>query len=207
MPSAHLVSALPNTALIVIDVQQVPQQEIHAELGEEHNRPPCCLPRQKLSVLHVHHINTKNKDSLFYEATRPTNVLPFDYVAPAAGELVLRKYDKSSGFGAHLISDGTTSLQDVLAAQGVRTVILVGISSAHCVSSTARSAGDRGLDVIVVADGTATHAVSAVDCAGTKGDSKDGSVWCGETVHAVSMAHLDGELADVVTTAEVLKCL
>jgi nicotinamidase-related amidase len=128
-----------------------------------------------------------------------------DYVAPIDGEYVLRKYDKSSGFGALLVSDGTTSLADLLGAQGIKTVILVGISSPHCVSSTARSAGDRGFSVIVVGDATATYAAGVVDFGGSKGDSEGGTSWAAETVHGVAMAHLEGELADVVTTAELLK--
>lgn len=120
---------------------------------------------------------------------------------------MLRKYDKSSGFGAYLVADGTTSLADVLAARGITTVILVGLSSPHCVSSTARSAGDRGLSVLVVGDATATYAAGVVDFGGAKGDSQEGSLWSAETVHGVAMAHLEGEVADVVTTAQVLNCV
>jgi nicotinamidase-related amidase len=231
-PSAHLVSGLPSTTLIVIDVQQgVDSNVVSVEylliLPDEAFNDPYYLNRERstpnlepnitsllaafraqgLPIIHIHHVNTKNDSSLWYEATRPTGVLPMEYVAPKDDELVLRKYSKSSAFGAFLVSDGTTSLSEVLDARGIKTVILVGISSAHCVNSTARSASDLGLSVVVVGDATATHASDAVDFGGTKGDGRDGISWGAETAHAVSMAQLQGEFADVVTTTEVLKYL
>ncbi|KAJ6569338.1 Isochorismatase-like protein [Mycena capillaripes] len=211
-PSTHLVSALPNTSLVVIDVQQAffdPSYRNRSTPNLEANITSllAAFREKSLPIVHIHHVNTKNENSLFYEKTRAGNVLPIDYVAPKEGEHVLRKYDKSSGFGAFLVSDGTTSLSDLLTTHGIKTVILVGISSPHCVSSTARSAGDRGFSVIVVGDGTATHAAEVVDFGGTKGDTEDGKLWSAETVHAVAMAHMNGELAEVVTTAEVLKHL
>ncbi|KAF8218002.1 Isochorismatase-like protein [Mycena galopus ATCC 62051] len=134
-------------------------------------------------------------------------VLPQDYVKPQEDEPVLRKYDKSSAFGAHLVSDGTTSLKDVLDAQGIKTVILVGLSSPHCVSSSARSGFDLGMSVVVVGDACATYEAGVADYSGAaQGDVKDGKGWSAETVHGVAMAHLDGgDLAHVVGTAEVLK--
>ncbi|KAF7345534.1 Cysteine hydrolase [Mycena venus] len=212
--SAHLASGLPNTALVVIDVQQAFLEPHY--LKRERSTPKletniagllATFRANKLPIFHIHHVNTKNENSFFYEKTRPTNVLPMDFVAPNDGEPVLRKYDKSSGFGAFLVSDGTTDLSDVLNAQGIKTLILVGISSPHCVGSTARSAGDRGFSVIVIGDATATYAAGVVEFGGSKGDSEDGNSWGAETVHGVAMAHLQGELADVVTTAEVLRHL
>ncbi|KAJ7171172.1 Isochorismatase-like protein [Mycena filopes] len=212
MSSSNLLTpALPHTALVVIDVQQSFLDPRYRGRRSTPNLEAnitsllTAFRAHNLPILHVHHINTKNPDSLYYEKTRPNNVRPQDFVKPAAGEAVLRKYDKSSGFGAVLVSG--EPLEDVLRAQGINTVILVGISSAHCVSSTARSAGDRGFGVVVVADGTATHAVEAVDFGdgAMKGDGEGGKEWTAETLHAVAMANLNRELADVVQTAEVLK--
>jgi len=139
----------------------------------------------------------------------PEGMLPQDYVTPHAGEPVLRKYDQSSAFGAQLVSDRTTSLKDVLEAQGIKTVILVGQSSPHCVSSTARSAFDLGLSVVVAGDACATYATAGIpEFPGVaKGDIKEGKACSAELVHGVAMAHLDGDIADVVGTPEVLKFL
>lgn len=131
-------------------------------------------------------------------ATRPDYVHPQAGVTPVDDEPALRKYDLSPGFGARVGGTGA-SLADVLAAAGIRTVVQVGISSEHCISPTTRSARDRGLDVVVVADASATHAAAFGD---TAGDSGGGKMWSAETVHRVSIAQLKDEFADVVTTAE-----
>ncbi|KAJ7474769.1 Isochorismatase-like protein [Mycena latifolia] len=219
MSSTYLVSGLPQTALIVIDVQQafLDAYFLKRERSTPNMKPNiiallAAFRTKGLPVIHIHHIDTEKLDpkgeSQWNEKTHPEGVLPQDYVAPQAGEPVLRKYDKSSGFGAHLVTDGTTGLKDVLDAQGIKTIILVGQSSPHCVSSTARAGFDLGLSVVVVGDACATYAAGIPDFSGaTPGDSKEGKAWSAETVHGVAMAHLDGDLADVVGIAEVLKCL
>ncbi|KAJ7708322.1 nicotinamidase-like amidase [Mycena rosella] len=219
MASAYLASGLPQTALIVIDVQQafIDPSFLKRERSTPNMKPNiiallAAFRAKRLLVIHIHHIDTAKFDpkgeSLWNESTHPEGVLPQDYVAPEAGEPVLRKYDRSSGFGAHLVADGATGLKDVLDAQGIKTLILVGQSSAHCVSSTARSGFDLGFSVVVVGDACATYAAGIPDFSGAvQGDSKEGKAWSAETVHGVAMAHLDGDLADVVGTDDVLKCL
>ncbi|KAJ7474842.1 Isochorismatase-like protein [Mycena latifolia] len=205
--SPLLIPGLPSTALIVIDVQQAFHDPSYVGRRSTPNLEGnltsllAAFRAKRLPVIHVLHVNTKNTESLWYEATRPDNVRPQACVAPVDGEPVLRKYNLSSGFGARV--DGTgESLADVLAAAGVKTVILVGISSAHCVNSTARSAADHGLGVVMVSDATATHAVDVVEFGGAAGDAGGGKMWSAETFHAVALAQLEGEFADVVTTAE-----
>ncbi|KAJ7803138.1 Isochorismatase-like protein [Mycena olivaceomarginata] len=214
-----LASNLPHTALIVIDVQQafIDPSFLKRERSTPNLQPNitallAAFRAKNLPIIHIHHIDTEKLDpegtSLWNESTHPEGVLPQEYVKPQGDEPVLRKYDRSSAFGAHLVSDRTTSLKDILDAQGIKTVILVGQSSAHCVSSTARSAFDLGLSVVVVGDASATYAAGIPEYSGAaKGDIKDGKAWSAETVHGVAMAHLDGDLADVKGTAEVLKFL
>ncbi|KAF7368775.1 Cysteine hydrolase [Mycena venus] len=219
MPSAHLVSKLPHTALIVIDVQQafIDPSFLKRERSTPNLQPNITdllagFRSKDLPVIHIHHIDTERFDpdgtSPWNEKTHPEGVLPQDYVKPLGAELVLRKYDNSSGFCARLVSDGTTSLKDVLDAQGIKTVVLVGLSSPHCVSSTARAGYDLGLKVVVVGDACATYAAGIPEYDGAaKGDIKEGKAWSAEIVHGVAMAHLDDGLADVVGTSEVLKFL
>ncbi|KAJ6551834.1 Isochorismatase-like protein [Mycena capillaripes] len=219
MSSTYLVPSLPKTALIVIDVQQafIDPSFLQRERSTPNLQPNITdllagFRSKHLPVIHIHHIDTEKLDpdgtSLWNEKTHPEGVLPQDYVKPLDGELVLRKYDKSSGFNAHLVTDGKTSLKDVLDAQEIKTVVLVGQSSAHCVSSTARSGFDHGFSVVVVGDACATYAAGVpVYSLAAKGDIKDGKAWSAETVHGVAMAHLDGDLAEVLGTSEVLKFL
>ncbi|KAJ7731683.1 Isochorismatase-like protein [Mycena maculata] len=219
MSTPYLVSELPETALVVIDVQQafIDPSFLKRERSTPNLQPNITtllagFRAKHLPVIHIHHIDTGKFDpegrSLWNEKTHPEGVLPQDYVTPLAGEPVLRKYDQSSAFGAHLVSDRTTSLKDVLDSQGIKTVVLVGQSSPHCVSSTARSAFDLGLSVVVVGDACATYAAGIPEFPGVaKGDIKEGKGWSAELVHGIAMAHLDGDIADVVGTPEVLKFL
>ncbi|KAJ7035200.1 Isochorismatase-like protein [Mycena alexandri] len=216
MSSSYLVPDLPKTALVVIDVQQafIDPSFLKRDRSTPNMQPNitallAAFRSKHLPVIHIHHIDVVDETSLWNEKSHPEGVLPQDYVQPLGDEPVLRKYDKSSGFGANLVADGKTSLKDTLDAQGIKTIILVGLSSPHCVSSTARVGFDNGFSVVVVGDACATYAAGIPDFPGaTKGDLKDGKAWSAETVHGLAMAHLDGgELAHVVGTPEVLKFL
>ncbi|GAB1511221.1 isochorismatase family protein [Actinophytocola sp. KF-1] len=65
-------------------------------------------------------------------------------VAPAAGELVLVKQYASAFFG--------TTLASTLLAQGVDTVVLVGVSTSGCVRASAVDAIQHGFVPLVVRD-------------------------------------------------------
>jgi nicotinamidase-related amidase len=69
-------------------------------------------------------------------------------LAPAPGELVLDK-NTSSAFSS-------TGIEWLLRNMDVDTLVLVGMATDMCVETTARDAADRGFNVIVVEDATAT---------------------------------------------------
>jgi nicotinamidase-related amidase len=69
-------------------------------------------------------------------------------LAPAPGELVLDK-NTSSAFSS-------TGIEWLLRNMDVETLVLVGVATDMCVETTARDAADRGFNVIVVEDATAT---------------------------------------------------
>ena len=69
-------------------------------------------------------------------------------LAPAAGELVIDK-NTSSAFNS-------TGLEWLLRNMDVDTLVLAGMATDMCVETTARDAADRGFNVIVVEDATAT---------------------------------------------------
>src|SRR5262249_56415428 len=68
-----------------------------------------------------------------------------DGVAPLPGEVVLTK--SSSGPGA------STNLEQVLRNMGLRSLVVCGLTTAVCVSQTARELADLGFQVIVAEDG------------------------------------------------------
>ena len=71
-----------------------------------------------------------------------------DSLAPEAGELVIDKNTSSAL--------NSTDLEGLLRNMDVETLVLNGMATDMCVETTARDAADRGLDVIVVEDATAT---------------------------------------------------
>ena len=69
-------------------------------------------------------------------------------LAPRDGELILNKL--SAG------TFTTTGLEQRLRHQGIETVVVTGVATDVCVSTTAREAADRGFKTIVVSDACTT---------------------------------------------------
>jgi len=72
-----------------------------------------------------------------------------DELKPRAGELVLDK-NASGAFNG-------TAIDQLLRNLGIETLVVVGIATDMCVETTSRDAADRGYNVIVVEDATATY--------------------------------------------------
>jgi len=110
-------------------------------------------------------------------------------VAPLPQEPVLRKNVNSVFIG--------TNLEARLRKNEVSTLVIVGLTSDHCVSTTARMAANLGFNTYVVSDATATF-----DRTGP-----DGRTYPAEDVHAVNLASLNGEFATIIDTQTLLKRL
>jgi nicotinamidase-related amidase len=80
-----------------------------------------------------------------------------DELAPAAGEIVIDK----PGYSAFV----NTDLEQQLRARGIQTLILTGVSTEVCVSSTLRSAVDLGYRCITVRDACASGFTDLHDAA------------------------------------------
>ena len=75
--------------------------------------------------------------------------------------------------------------------------MIVGLTTNHCVSTTARMAGNLGFATWVVSDATATF-----DRVGP-----DGVKHLAEHIHAIALSDLHGEFATVVDTLAVIAAL
>lgn len=67
-----------------------------------------------------------------------------DELAPADGELVIDKPGKGAFYN--------TSFGDVLAARGIRSLVVTGVTTEVCVHTTVREANDRGYECLVLSD-------------------------------------------------------
>jgi nicotinamidase-related amidase len=178
----------PDTALILIDIQagfDDPKWGPRNNPAAEHNARRLLLAWRaaKRPIFHVQHASQNPSSPL--HPTRPGfhfNSL----VAPQDGESVITKNVNSAFIG--------TSLQDQLQARNIRELVIVGLTTQHCVSTTTRMAGNFGYTVYVVSDATAAFQLTG----------PEGTLWDAETVHRLALAELHGEFAEVVDVESVL---
>jgi nicotinamidase-related amidase len=178
-----------SAALIVIDVQQ---GFLDPGWGERNNPDAESNVARLLEawrktgrpIRHVVH-DSLEPNSLLRPGS-PGNAVQA-VAAPMPSEPVYRKQVNSAFIG--------TSLERDLRHEGINTVVVVGLTTNHCVSTTARMAGNLGFTTFVVSDATASFARPALD----------GARRPAEAVHSAALSDLHGEFATVVDTAEVLR--
>jgi nicotinamidase-related amidase len=174
--------------LIVIDVQQ----EFDNPAWGERNNPGAegkiaealSVWRERgAAIIHVRHESPPD-EGVFLAGTPAVEFKP--EAAPLPSEPVITKHVNSAFIG--------TDLEERLRADGVDTIALVGLTTDHCVSTTARMAGNLGFETWVLADAVATFARKA----------PDGELIPAETMHRTALASLHGEFADVMDTGAAI---
>ncbi len=178
-----------NTALLVIDVQQGfldPAWGARNNPDAEANiaRLIAVWRRDGRPIRHVHH-SSRSAAGHFFRGTPGHRPKP--EALPVSGEPIYLK-EVNSGF------IGTTLERD-LRTQGIESLVLVGLTTNHCVSTTARMAGNLGFVAYVVQDATA-----AFDRLGL-----DGKMRSAADVHAAALSDLAREFAAIVHTDEVAR--
>jgi nicotinamidase-related amidase len=175
-------------ALLLIDIQQgldEPRLGRRNNPGAERNvaRLLAAWRGAGHPVIHVQHLSVEPDSPLRPElagnAFKPEAL-------PRGGEPVFRKAVSSAFIG--------TDLERHLRGQDIAELVIIGLTTDHCVSSTARMASDLGFRVTVVSDATATH-----ERTGPAGEPIGA-----DEMHRAALASLAREFAAIRTTDQVL---
>lgn len=179
-----------NRALLLIDVQQAfddpvwgPRNNPGAEAAI--GRLLAAFRGKGLPVVHVKHDSVEPDSTL--RPDRPGNALKPE-AQPLPGEPLFSKSVNSAFIG--------TGLEEHLRARGITALVIAGITTNHCVSTSTRMAGNLGFDTTLVSDACATF------------DFRDEEgVIPAETMHRIGLAELRGEFATIATADEVIASL
>ena len=112
-----------------------------------------------------------------------------DYVSPKNDEPVLTKSVNSAFIG--------TNLEHLLTSQNIKTLIIVGMTTNHCISTTVRMSGNLGYETYLISDSTAAYNTMGLD----------GNMIDCETIYSTSLANLNEEFAKVISSEELLLSL
>ncbi|GAC1361764.1 MAG: cysteine hydrolase family protein [Ktedonobacteraceae bacterium] len=181
-------SLAQNTVLLIIDVQQGfddpswgsrnnPQAEENIarllETWRRTDRP----------IIHVQHLSKEEHSPL--GADTPGSQFK-SQVQPQAHELIIQKQVNSAFIGTHL--------EQILHTHHFDSLVIVGLTTDHCVSTTTRMAGNLGFHTYVVSDATATFERTGYD----------GRTYTAEEIHTIALVSLHHEFATVLDTQGIL---
>lgn len=174
--------------MIIIDVQKGfdepvwgsrnnPQAEDNIakllESWRKHGRP----------IFHIQHMSLSPTSPL--HPNHPGNAIK-GALQPSAGEPLIQKNVNSAFIG--------TDLEQQLRKRGCKSLVIVGLTTPHCVSTTTRMAGNLGFETYLVSDATAAFELTG----------HDGRKYSAQEIHDVTIATLNSEFATVVKTNELL---
>ncbi|MDH6598064.1 nicotinamidase-related amidase [Bacillus aerius] len=175
-------------ALIMVDVQKAFE---HEKWGERNNLDAeknisrlLTFWREKgWTVIHIQHTSDQ-PHSLFYPANEGHS---FKEIAkPLDEETVIQKKVNSSFIG--------TNLEEQLRSNEIDTVVIAGLTTPHCVSTTTRMSGNLGFETYLMSDATAAFGLT----------DQTGTYYDPETIHRLSLATLHDEFATVLTTEQLI---
>jgi nicotinamidase-related amidase len=178
------ISIRDNPALILIDIQK--GFDDIGYWGGQRNNPNAeknaarllkLWRERNLLIFHVKHCST-NPQSLLRESVAGNEFK--DEVKPIGLEPIIKKNVNSAFIG--------TDLKERLDKGGITKLVIAGLTTDHCVSTTTRMAGNLGYETYLVSDATATF-----NKKGMKGQN-----YSAEIIHETALASLNGEFATVV---------
>ena len=180
------ISKTDRPALLLIDIQKGFDnieywggQRNNPEAEENAGELLRLWRKHHLPVFHIKHCSS-DPDSLLNEAKEGNDFK--DLVKPISSEPIIKKNVNSAFIG--------TDLKEQLDNLKITKLVIVGLTTDHCISTTARMAGNLGFDTFLVSDATATF--------NRKGP--EGQNFPAELIHATALASLNNEFATIITT-------
>lgn len=180
------ITKIDRPALILIDIQKAFDNVEYwggqrNNLNAEENASELLkLWRQNnLPIFHIKHCSS-SPTSILNETNKGNEFK--DLVKPIDNEPIIKKNVNSAFIG--------TDLKEQLDNAKITKLVIVGLTTDHCVSTTTRMAGNFGFDTFLVSDATATF-----NKKGLKGQN-----YTAELIHETALASLNEEFAKVVTT-------
>ena len=182
-----------NPALILVDIQKAFLEKDYPGLirNNEDAEFICGKILKKwrtldLPIIHVRHSSTNPESKL--HKSRPGFEFN-DYVTPLETEMVLTKEVNSAFIG--------TNLENILIKSHIDTLVIVGMTTNHCISTTVRMSGNLGFDTYLISDSTA--------CYNTKG--MNGEIIDCNIIYNSALASLQEEFATVIDSRELFDIL
>lgn len=181
----------PTAALLVIDVQEGfedPRWGTRNNPGAEDRiaRLLAAWRARERPVVHVRHLS-RSPDSPLRPGQPGCEIKAV--ARPLPGERVVEKSVNSAFIG--------TDLEAWLRERGIAALVVTGLTTDHCVSTTVRMAANLGFETYLVADATATFAKRGFD--GTEYDP--------QLIHDTALASIHGEFAEVLTADALIRRL
>jgi len=180
-----------NTALLLIDFQK----GFSAPLWGARNNPDAEANAMRLlaawgaagaPVVHVRHLSREPDSPL-----GRTGAAWIDGLAPQADEVVFEKHVNSAFIG--------TGLHDWLCSRDLGALVIAGLTTPHCVSTSCRMAANLGFQVTLAHDACAAFASNA------------DTSWCPDAppvtpqqIHDMAISQLHGEFVTARSAAAIL---
>jgi nicotinamidase-related amidase len=183
---------LDHTALVVVDVQTAFDDLAYWSPTGRRNNPDC--ERNVAALIGAWRVADRPLVYVRHDSDEPDSPLRPDRPGNALREFVAGDPDLLVSKRVNSAFYGDPDLHAWLQERGIGRLAICGVTTNHCVETTARMAGNLGYDVLFALD--ATHTFDRI--------GPDGEVVSADELARATAASLHGEFATVVRTEELL---
>ncbi|MGP4066351.1 cysteine hydrolase family protein [Oceanobacillus sp. M65] len=175
-------------ALIIVDVQKAFDDKKWGDRNnpnaEENISKILKLWREKdWKVIYIQHMSD-DPTSVFHPNNEGYAIK--EIVEPESNDLIITKKVNSSFIG--------TNLEMFLKTNKFTTVVITGLTTPHCISTTTRMSGNLGFNTYLISDATASFGMQ----------DQNNNYYDAKSIHDISLATLHDEFATILTTKQLI---